>query len=112
MLYVCYDNEGYMNTGYQRSSTTLPGLPHQHHAHRFGINGKTQQQKYVPLILAMHNVRYLRHGFPLHMADMVAKIQKGLAASKRALPTSMCSPPVPLVGGMPRTRAFTMPAGR
>ena len=25
MLYVCYDNEGYMNTGFQRSSTTGRG---------------------------------------------------------------------------------------
>ena len=25
ILYVCYDNEGYMNTGYQRSSTTTEG---------------------------------------------------------------------------------------
>ena len=25
MLYICYDNEGYMNTGFQRSSTTTKG---------------------------------------------------------------------------------------
>ena len=32
MLYVCYDNEGYMNTGYQRSSANHGRLPHLYHA--------------------------------------------------------------------------------
>ena len=82
MLYVCYDNEGYMNTGYQRSSTTSLGSRTSTTPIGSAINGKTQQQKYVPLILAMHNVRYCATASPSHMADMVAKIQKGLAASK------------------------------
>ena len=82
MLYVCYDNEGYMNTGYQRSSTTSLGSRTSTTPVGSVINGKTQQQKYVPLILAMHNVRYCATASPSHMADMVAKIQKGLAASK------------------------------
>ena len=83
MLYVCYDNEGYMNTGYQRSSTTSLGSNTSTTPAGTAINGKEQQQKYVPLIMAMHNVEYCATASPSSMADLVAKIQKGLAASKR-----------------------------
>ena len=34
VLYVCYDNEAYMNTGVQRSGATPPGGPHGHHPGR------------------------------------------------------------------------------
>ena len=83
MLYVCYDNEGYMNTGYQRSSTTSLGSNTSTTPAGTAINGKEQQQKYVPLIMAMHNVEYCATASPSSMADLVAKIQKGLVASKR-----------------------------
>ncbi len=83
MLYVCYDNEGYMNTGYQRSSTTSLGSNTSTTPAGAAINGKEQQQKYVPLIMAMHNVEYCATASPSSMADLVAKIQKGLAASKK-----------------------------
>lgn len=83
MLYVCYDNEGYMNTGYQRSSTTSMGSSTSTTPAGAAINGKEQQQKYLPLIMAMHNVEYCATASPSNMADLVAKIQKGLAASKK-----------------------------
>ena len=56
MLYVCYDNEGYMNTGYQRSSTTSLGSSTSTTPAGDAINGKEQHQKYLPLIMAMHNI--------------------------------------------------------
>ena len=83
MLYVCYDNEGYMNTGYQRSSTTSLGSSTSTTPAGAAINGKEQHQKYLPLIMAMHNVEYCATASPSNMPDLVAKIQKGLAASKR-----------------------------
>lgn len=83
MLYVCYDNEGYMNTGYQRSSTTSHGSNTSTTPAGAAINGKEQQQKYLPLIMAMHNIEYCATASPSNMADLVAKIQEGLAASKR-----------------------------
>ena len=36
MVYVCYDNEAYMNTGIQRSSSTPPLCRHHHHASGHG----------------------------------------------------------------------------
>lgn len=83
MLYVCYDNEGYMNTGYQRSSTTSLGSSTSTTPAGDAISGKEQQQKYLPLIMAMHNIEYCATASPSNMADLVAKIQKGLDASKR-----------------------------
>ena len=83
MLYVCYDNEGYMNTGYQRSSTTTLGSRTSTTPLGSKISGKPQQQKYLPLIMAMHNIEYCATVSPSHMNDLVTKIQKGLAASKK-----------------------------
>ncbi len=83
MLYVCYDNEGYMNTGFQRSSTTSLGSRTSTTPIGSVINGKEQQQKYLPLIMAMHNIEYCATASVSHMADFVRKVQKGLKASKR-----------------------------
>ena len=83
MFYVCYDNEGYMNTGYQRSSTTTKGSRTSTTPIGAAVNGKRQQQKNVPLILAMHEPAYCATASPSHMPDFVAKLQKGLAASKK-----------------------------
>ena len=83
MLYVCYDNEGYMNTGYQRSSTTTLGSRTSTTPIGSVINGKTQNQKYVPLIMSMHGLEYCATASPSNMKDFVEKIQEGLEASKK-----------------------------
>jgi len=83
LLYVCYDNEGYMNTGYQRSSTTTEGSRTSTTPIGSRLSGKQQGQKYLPLIMAMHGAEYCAAATPANMKDLVEKIQKGLAASKR-----------------------------
>lgn len=83
MLYVCYDNEGYMNTGYQRSSTTTEGSRTSTTPIGSQLSGKQQPQKYLPLIMGMHGVAYCATATPGNMRDMTEKIEKGLAASKR-----------------------------
>lgn len=82
MLYVCYDNEGYMNTGFQRSSTTSKGSSTSTTPVGKEIPGKPQGAKFLPYIMAMHNPVYVATASPSHMKDMVEKIEKGLAASK------------------------------
>ena len=82
MLYVCYDNEGYMNTGFQRSSTTSLGSRTSTTPTGAAINGKEQSAKYVPLIMAMHNIEYCATASPSNMPDFVAKVKRGLEASK------------------------------
>ncbi|MDL2307199.1 thiamine pyrophosphate-dependent enzyme [Desulfovibrio sp. OttesenSCG-928-C06] len=82
MLYVCYDNEGYMNTGFQRSSTTNRGSRTSTTPVGSVIPGKPQHSKNLPYIMAMHNAEYVATASPAYMKDMIEKIEKGLAASK------------------------------
>ena len=82
ILYICYDNEGYMNTGYQRSSTTTLGSRTSTTPIGSALSGKQQAQKYVPLIMAMHGVSYCATASPWNMKDLMEKVQKGLEASK------------------------------
>ena len=59
MVYVCYDNEAYMNTGIQRSSST----PHFANATTSPagteIPGKIQNKKDLTKIMAAHNIPYV-----------------------------------------------------
>ena len=54
-IYFCYDNEGYMNTGVQRSGTTPAGAITANTPFR----GKPQQKKDVPAIMAAHHLSYV-----------------------------------------------------
>lgn len=108
MLYICYDNEGYMNTGYQRSSTTTKGSRTSTTPIGSVINGKQQQQKYLPLIISMHNVEYCATASPSHMADFVAKVQKGLAASKKGFAYLHVFSPCPTGWVYPPEQAIAM----
>ncbi len=76
VLYVCYDNEAYMNTGVQRSSATPPGArtattqavgPHRK---RFG------QGKSVPLIAMAHGIPYVATASVADLRDLEAKVQR------------------------------------
>ena len=59
MVYVCYDNEAYMNTGIQRSSST----PHFADATTSPagrvVPGKTQEKKDLTRIVAEHHIPYV-----------------------------------------------------
>lgn len=83
LLYICYDNEGYMNTGFQRSSTSSKGSRTSTTPVGKVQDGKSQNQKYMPLIMAMHNVEYVATASPSNMKDMVDKVTKGIQASKK-----------------------------
>ena len=45
MVYFCYDNEAYMNTGIQRSSSTPALCQRDHYAGRLGVRGQKAEQK-------------------------------------------------------------------
>ena len=70
-LYVCLDNEGYMNTGAQKSSST-PQFA------RTGSTpaGKTSRKKNLAEIMAAHGVPYVATASASHLSDLVAKIRK------------------------------------
>jgi pyruvate ferredoxin oxidoreductase beta subunit len=79
VLYICYDNGGYMNTGVQRSSatppaartaTTMPLGPEPGNA--FG------QGKFVPAIAMAHEIPYVATATVADLRDLEYKVTKAM----------------------------------
>ena len=79
VLYICYDNEAYMNTGVQRSSatppaartaTTMPVGPEPGNV--FG------QGKSVPLIALAHGIPYVATATVADLRDLEAKVKHAM----------------------------------
>ena len=81
MLYVCYDNEAYMNTGIQRSSATPKGANATTSPAGRVIPGKEQFRKDLTGILAAHNIPYVAQASVSHWNDLATKVQKALAVN-------------------------------
>jgi pyruvate ferredoxin oxidoreductase beta subunit len=75
-IYVCYDNEGYMNTGVQRSGTTPFGASTTTSPAGSASFGQSTWKKNMPAIAAAHNIPYVATASPSYPFDMVAKIRK------------------------------------
>jgi pyruvate ferredoxin oxidoreductase beta subunit len=73
-LYICYDNEGYMNTGVQRSGTTPQGAV----TANTSIHGKSERSKDVPAIIAAHSPAYVATCSAAYPLDFHDKIKKAL----------------------------------
>lgn len=73
-LYICLDNEGYMNTGAQKSSSTP-------HFAKTGSTpaGKTSRKKNLTEIMAAHRVPYVATASVGHLPDMLRKVEKAKA---------------------------------
>lgn len=86
IIYICYDNEGYMNTGYQRSaSTTKYSWTSTTPVSASGRGGKKQHKKDFPMIMAMHDIPYMATVNPAYIDDMVKKLEKAMEYSKDGL---------------------------
>ena len=78
MVYICYDNEAYMNTGIQRSSATPLGA-HTSTAPAGKVKrGKEQHRKDLTKIMVAHNIPYVAQTTPYHWRDLATKVQKAL----------------------------------
>jgi pyruvate ferredoxin oxidoreductase beta subunit len=76
MLYICYDNGAYMNTGIQRSSATPRGADTTTRPAGSVIPGKTEQRKDLTKIMAAHNIPYAAQASPSHWMDLIKKVRK------------------------------------
>ncbi len=76
ILYICYDNEAYMNTGIQRSGSTPFGAWTTTTPAGTKIGGKELFKKDLPKIMMAHNVPYVATASIGHPADMLRKIEK------------------------------------
>jgi pyruvate ferredoxin oxidoreductase beta subunit len=79
MLYVCYNNEAYMNTGIQRSSATPKGAETTTTPIGKARQGKQQYKKDLTAIMVAHNIPYVAQAAPSHWNDLITKVQKALA---------------------------------
>ncbi len=70
-IYVCYDNEGYMNTGTQRSSASPAGIV----TSTTPILTKLQQKKDMVGIVEAHSVPYIATASPAYPLDLYDKIR-------------------------------------
>ena len=71
MIYVCYDNEAYMNTGTQRSGSTPAGA-----RTTTTWAGKRENPKDVPAIMEAHNVPYVASTSAVYPDDLYDKVAK------------------------------------
>ncbi|MBD3262122.1 MAG: pyruvate ferredoxin oxidoreductase [Candidatus Altiarchaeales archaeon] len=78
ILYVCYDNGAYMNTGIQRSSATPKGASTTTQPAGKVIPGKTQFPKKLTDIMAAHGIPYVAQASPHNPHDLIRKVEKAL----------------------------------
>jgi pyruvate/2-oxoacid:ferredoxin oxidoreductase beta subunit len=82
LIYLTYDNEGYMNTGNQRSSATQKGAATTTTPVGKIGRGKPTRQKNMPMIMLMHQPVYMATATLSHMEDFVKKLQKAKEAAR------------------------------
>lgn len=79
MVYVCYDNEAYMNTGIQRSSSTPRFADATTTPAGSVIPGKPQNKKDLTAIIAAHNIPYVAQTtFIGNFKDLHEKAEKAI----------------------------------
>ena len=79
VLYICYDNQGYMNTGVQRSGATPPAARTattepigEHPGNAFGIG------KSAPLIAMAHEIPYVATATVAELRDLERKVTRAM----------------------------------
>ncbi len=76
MVYICTDNEAYMNTGVQRSSSTPFGASTTTSPAGKEKPGQITWKKNMPAIAAAHNVPYVATACPSYPIDLIQKVKK------------------------------------
>ena len=76
-LYICFDNEAYMNTGIQRSSATPFGAATTTSPVGRKSIGQVSWKKNMPAIAAAHNIPYVATACPSYPFDLIEKVEKG-----------------------------------
>jgi pyruvate ferredoxin oxidoreductase beta subunit len=77
-LYVCYNNEAYMNTGIQRSSATPLGAHTTTSPAGKVVPGKLQMRKDLTAIMAAHDIPYVAQAAPSQWKDLMQKTRKAV----------------------------------
>jgi len=75
-IYVCTDNEAYMNTGIQRSSSTPFGASTTTSPAGKVRMGQVTWKKNIAAIAAAHNIPYVATACPSYPIDLIQKVKK------------------------------------
>jgi pyruvate ferredoxin oxidoreductase beta subunit len=79
LIYICFDNEAYMNTGIQRSSATPFGASTTTSPAGKASIGQNRWKKNLPAIAAAHDIPYVAtacHSYPFDLMNKVSKAMK------------------------------------
>ena len=85
MLYICVDNEGYMNTGMQASSATTYGSWTSTTPVGERMKGKATEAKNLPLVMMMHNCSYVATAATAFLEDFYEKLDRAIEVSKTGM---------------------------
>ncbi len=80
-LYICFDNEAYMNTGIQRSSATPFGASTTTSPAGKQSQGQFSWKKDMPAIAVAHNIPYVATACPSYPFDMMEKVKKAMSVN-------------------------------
>jgi pyruvate ferredoxin oxidoreductase beta subunit len=94
LLFVCYDNEAYMNTGIQRSGATPFGAATTTSPGGDASFGKAQQRKDMTAIAVAHHVPYAAQAAASHWQDLSLKVERAAAADGPAFLNVLTDCPV------------------
>ena len=90
LLYICYDNGAYMNTGIQRSSATPRGAVTTTTPAGTVNAGKKQRRKDLTRIMVGHHLPYVAQGSIHNAIDLSNKIKKGIEVDGPAFLNILC----------------------
>jgi len=93
-LFVCYDNEAYMNTGIQRSGATPFGASTTTSPAGIASFGKAQKRKDMTAIVVGHHIPYVAQAVSSHWHDLSVKVERAVAADGPAFLNVLTDCPV------------------
>jgi pyruvate ferredoxin oxidoreductase beta subunit len=93
-LFVCYDNEAYMNTGVQRSGATPFGASTTTSPAGSAALGKAQKRKDMTAIAVAHHVPYVAQAASSHWQDLSEKVVRAAKAGGPAFLNILTNCPV------------------
>jgi pyruvate ferredoxin oxidoreductase beta subunit len=80
VLFVCYDNEGYMNTGVQRSGATPPAARTANTKALGAEPGNAfGQGKFLPMIALAHEIPYVATATVAELRDLEYKVERAMS---------------------------------
>ncbi len=90
IVYLCYDNNAYANTGGQRSSATPMGASATTSPAGDKSPGKLQWRKDLTKVLAAHNIPYVAQASPSRWQDLFNKAKKAFEVEGPAFLNVLC----------------------